>query len=58
MGNGISPNLGAILFAKRLQDFLTLGRKAVRLIHYKGSSKLETIRELTVNKGYALGFEG
>ncbi|WP_448091529.1 ATP-binding protein [Pseudomonas lini] len=51
-------NLGAILFAKRLQDFPALGRKAVRLIHYKGSGRLETIREITGNKGYALGFEG
>lgn len=51
-------NLGAILFAKRLQDFPVLGRKAVRLIHYKGNGKLETLRELTGNKGYALGFEG
>ncbi len=51
-------NLGAILFAKRLQDFPALGRKAVRLIHYKGNGKLETLRELTGNKGYALGFEG
>ena len=50
-------NLGAILFAKRLQDFPALGRKAVRLIHYKGNGKLETVRELTGNKGYALGFE-
>ncbi|MBN0646526.1 transcriptional regulator, partial [Pseudomonas aeruginosa] len=51
-------NLGAILFAKRLQDFPVLGRKAVRLIQYRGSGKLETVRELTGNKGYALGFEG
>lgn len=36
-------NLGAILFAKRLQDFPALGRKAVRLIHYKGNGKLETL---------------
>lgn len=46
------------MFAKRLQDFPALGRKAVRLIHYKGNGKLETLRELTGNKGYALGFEG
>lgn len=51
-------NLGAILFAKRLQDFAALGRKAVRLIQYRGNSKLETVRELAGNKGYALGFEG
>jgi len=51
-------NLGAILFAKRLQDFQALGRKAVRLIQYRGNNKLETIREITGNKGYAVGFEG
>lgn len=51
-------NLGAILFAKRLQDFPALGRKAVRLIQYRGKGKLETVRELTGNKGYAVGFEG
>ncbi len=50
-------NLGAILFAKRLQDFDSLTRKAVRLILYKGNSKLETIRELEGAKGYAVGFE-
>lgn len=51
-------NLGAVLFAKRLQDFKALGRKAVRLIQYKGNSKLETVREIPGNKGYAVGFEG
>ncbi len=51
-------NLGAILFAKRLQDFGALARKAVRLVLYKGNSKLETVRELEGNKGYAVGFEG
>jgi predicted HTH transcriptional regulator len=51
-------NLGAILFAKRLQDFGSLSRKAVRLILYKGNNKLETVRELEGNKGYAVGFEG
>lgn len=30
----------------------------MRLIQYRGSGKLETVRELTGNKGYALGFEG
>lgn len=51
-------NLGAILFAKRLQDFSALARKAVRLVLYKGNNKLETVRELEGNKGYAAGFEG
>ncbi|WP_371194207.1 ATP-binding protein [Glaciecola sp. SC05] len=51
-------NLGAILFAKKLQNFQHLGRKAVRLIHYRGNSRVETVRELEGNKGYAAGFEG
>jgi ATP-dependent DNA helicase RecG len=51
-------NLGAILFAKQLKDFDTVARKAVRLVLYKGNSKLQTVRELTGTKGYAVGFEG
>lgn len=51
-------NLGAILFAKKLQSFQHLGRKAVRLILYRGNSRVETIREIEGNKGYAVGFEG
>jgi len=51
-------NLGAILFAKKLQDFRHLTRKAVRLILYRGNSRIETIRELEGGKGYAAGFEG
>lgn len=50
-------NLGAILFAKRLNDFSTLSRKAIRVIQYKGSSRIETIIEQTADKGYACGFE-
>ncbi len=51
-------NLGAVLFARRLQDFRRLGRKAVRLILYRGNNRTETIRELEGSKGYAVGFEG
>lgn len=51
-------NLGAILFAKELKRFRHLERKAVRLVQYKDSSRVETIRELQGNKGYAVGFEG
>ena len=51
-------NLGAILFAKRLADFLSLGRKAVRVIVYRGNSRLETLRERELVMGYANGFEG
>ncbi len=51
-------NLGAILFAKRLADFSTLKRKAVRVIAYKGGGRVETIREQEGARGYAAGFEG
>ena len=50
--------LGALLFAKSFRDFDGLKRKAVRVIVYKGKSKLETIREQIFEKGYAIGFEG
>lgn len=51
-------NLGAILFAKQLSDFKNLKRKAVRVILYKGSSRVETLKEQVGTKGYAAGFEG
>lgn len=51
-------NLGAILFAKDLQDFDGLKRKTVRVIVYKGKNKLETIKEQEGGMGYAVGFEG
>jgi predicted HTH transcriptional regulator len=51
-------NLGAVLFAKRLADFRTLTRKAVRVVLYKGESRVETVREQEGSKGYAAGFEG
>ncbi|MBW4026184.1 MAG: transcriptional regulator [Acidobacteria bacterium] len=51
-------NLGAILFAKRLDDFASLKRKAMRVIQYRGTSRVETIKEQDGNKGYANGFEG
>ncbi len=51
-------NLGAILLAKRLKEFRTLSRKAIRVIIYKGNSRVETLREQAGAKGYAVGFEG
>ncbi|MES9857407.1 MAG: ATP-binding protein [Sedimenticola sp.] len=51
-------NLGAILFAKRLDDFRSLRRKAMRVILYRGTSRVETIKEQVGTKGYAAGFEG
>lgn len=49
-------NLGAILFARRLADFPSLKRKAVRLIRYRGSGRTEAEREQEDAKGYATGF--
>ena len=51
-------NLGAILFAKKLVDFPGLRRKAIRVVHYKGRGRVETLREQVGGKGYANGFEG
>lgn len=51
-------NLGAILFAKDIDQFEHLSRKAVRVIVYKGKNKVYTEREQTGKKGYAIGFEG
>ncbi len=50
--------LGAILFAKSLHDFESVYRKSIRVIIYRGKNKVETEREQTGIKGYALGFEG
>jgi predicted HTH transcriptional regulator len=51
-------NLGAILFAKRFNEFRTLWRKAIRVIQYRGMSRVETLKEQVGGKGYANGFEG
>lgn len=50
--------LGAILFAKDLNNFSNLKRKSVRVIIYEGKNKLKTIREQIGVRGYAVGFEG
>ncbi|RMH50431.1 MAG: transcriptional regulator [Bacteroidetes bacterium] len=51
-------NLGAILFAKRLDAFHTLRRKAIRVVQYRGAGRTETLKEQEGVKGYAAGFEG
>jgi ATP-dependent DNA helicase RecG len=51
-------NLGAILFAKKLEDFDQLSRKAARVIVYEGKSKLVTKLDKPGIKGYAVGFQG
>jgi len=50
-------NLGAILFAKQLERFGELARKAMRVVLYKGSNRIETVKEQVGAKGYAVGFE-
>ncbi len=51
-------NLGAVLFAKRLDQFGRLARKAPRVIVYEGTGKLKTKSDRQVMKGYAVGFQG
>jgi len=51
-------NVGAVLFARNLNDFDRLARKALRVIIYGGDNRIETIKEQTGVKGYAVGFQG
>jgi ATP-dependent DNA helicase RecG len=51
-------NVGAVLFAKRLADFPRLRRKAMRVIQYRGGTRLDTIKEHEETEGYASGFAG
>ena len=57
LGNWHITNLGVILFAKRLSDFKHLACKAIRVIQYKGTSKLETICDVCSDEGYAVSYE-
>lgn len=50
-------NLGALLFAKNLDEFDGLTRKAPRVIVYTGKGKLSTRSDQFVPKGYAVGFD-
>lgn len=50
--------LGALLLAKRLEDFPDLARKAPRVVVYTGTAKTETRLDQTGTKGYAVGFQG
>jgi len=51
-------NLGGIMFARDVNLFDRLSRKAIRVIVYRGVNRVETIREQTGVKGYGPGFEG
>lgn len=57
-GHWTVRNLGALLFAKRLADFGSLRRKAVRVIVYQGHGRTGGARrEQEGGRGYAAGFE-
>ena len=51
-------NLGALLFARELAEFPRLGRKALRVVFYKGINRIETEREQRGSRGYAVGYAG
>ncbi|MFI3326346.1 MAG: ATP-binding protein [Clostridia bacterium] len=58
-GNYNITNLGALLFAKRITDFPSLERKAVRVIKYNGNDRISAAsKEQVGGKGYANGFQG
>jgi len=50
-------NLGAVLFAKDLNRFDLLARKAPRVVVYDGTNKLITKIDRQGSKGYAVGFQ-
>lgn len=50
-------NLGALLFAKNIQEFDTVKRKALRVIQYDGKNKIKTLKDQEGKMGYAVGFE-
>lgn len=56
-GNYAITNMGALLFAKNLNDFSHLKRKAIRVIKYKGNGRTNAIREKVFTKGYAIQFD-
>ncbi|RPH28879.1 MAG: transcriptional regulator [Bacteroidales bacterium] len=51
-------NIGAILFAKDIEAFELIARKAIRVIFYDGNNRIKTKKEQLGKKGYAVGFEG
>ncbi len=50
-------NLGAILFAKKLNDYPRLGRKVIRIVQYEDNSRLTILKEETMTEGYATSLE-
>lgn len=50
-------NLGAILLARRLSAFQKISRKAIRVVQYDGTNRMNMLKEEINEKGYAVGFE-
>ena len=50
-------NLGALLFAKDLNQFPKLQRKAMRIIQYPGDRRVDAEKEKIETRGYACGFK-
>lgn len=50
-------NLGALLFAKDIESFERLSRKAIRVIIYNGNNRIKTRKEQVGAKGVAVGFQ-
>jgi ATP-dependent DNA helicase RecG len=49
-------NLGAAILARKLSDFARLRRKPVRIVAYKGASRVEASKEHVVDEGYGSAF--
>jgi ATP-dependent DNA helicase RecG len=50
-------NLGAILLARDLNEFSNLRFKGIRVVKYKGTGKIELLKDYELQKGYAYGFD-
>lgn len=57
-GSFVIRRIGALLLARKMDDFPDIARKAPRVVVYSGLSKLETKQDITGSKGYAVGFQG
>lgn len=49
--------LGALLFAKKLSEFDSVSRKAVRVVQYENNNRINILKNEVFDKGYALVFE-
>lgn len=50
-------NLGGITLARQLSAFPRLERKAIRIVQYEGESRVSMLKELSIDKGYAVCME-